>query len=109
MLEKGYQVHGLIRPSSQRREALNPPLHDEVTLRFGDLSDLGKLLQILSEIPIIEEIYHLAEQSHVGVSFQTPLLTSDANALGSIRLLEAVRILDLGRSTRIYSVLSDSY
>ncbi|EDP48536.1 GDP-D-mannose dehydratase, putative [Aspergillus fumigatus A1163] len=54
-------------------------------------------------MPIIEEIYHLAAQSHVGVSFQTPLLTSDANALGSLRLLEAVRILDLGRSTRIYS------
>ena len=67
------------------------------------MSDLGSLLQILGSIKV-DEIYHLAAQSHVGVSFETPLLTSDTNALGTIRLLETMRILKLEKTTRFYNV-----
>lgn len=81
-------MHGLVRPSAQRQQTLNRPLREGVTLHFGDMSDLGRLLQILRSIEGIDEIYHLAAQSHVGVSFETPLSTSDTNALGTLRLLE---------------------
>lgn len=103
MLEKGYQVHGLIRPTSQRRQALNRPLRPGITLHFGDLSDVGRLIQILSTTNP-DEIYHLAAQSHVGVSFETPISTSDSNALGTLRLLEAMRILKMEKKTRFYNV-----
>lgn len=102
-MEKGYEVHGLVRPSSQRRQALNHPLRHGVTLHYGDMTDSGTLLQILSSIAV-DEIYHLAAQSHVGVSFETPLLTCDINALGTLRLLEALRILGQEKKVKFYSV-----
>ncbi|KAK7991201.1 GDP-mannose 4-6 dehydratase [Apiospora arundinis] len=105
LLEKGYEVHGLVRPSSQRRQALNHPLRNGVTLHYGDMTDSGTLLQILSGIRV-DEVYHLAAQSHVGVSFETPLLTCDINALGSLRLLEALRILRLEKKVRFYSAVT---
>ncbi|KAK7756051.1 hypothetical protein SLS62_001994 [Diatrype stigma] len=105
LLEKGYQVHGLVRPSSQRRQALNHPLRNGVTLHFGDMTDSGTLLQILSSIAV-DEVYHLAAQSHVGVSFETPLLTCDINALGTLRLLEALRILGQEKKVRFYSAVT---
>ncbi|KAJ5205480.1 GDP-mannose 4-6-dehydratase [Penicillium cf. griseofulvum] len=103
LLEKGYEVHGLVRPSAQRQQTLNRPLRQGVTLHYGDMSDLGRLIQILSSIGDIDEIYHLAVQSHVGVSFETLLSTSDTNAMGNLRLLEAMRVLDLGKTTRFYN------
>ncbi|KFZ01248.1 hypothetical protein V500_00832 [Pseudogymnoascus sp. VKM F-4518 (FW-2643)] len=105
LLGKGYEVHGLVRPSSQRRQALNRPLRPGVTLHFGDMSDLGCLIQILGGIKV-DEVYHLAAQSHVGVSFQTPISTTDTNAVGTLRLLEAMRILKLGETTRFYNAAS---
>ncbi|KAI8631475.1 hypothetical protein F5Y19DRAFT_423892 [Xylariaceae sp. FL1651] len=105
LLEKGYEVHGLVRPSSQRRQALNHPLRHGVTLHYGDMTDSGTLLQILSGITV-DEVYHLAAQSHVGVSFETPLLTCDINALGTLRLLEALRILGLEKKVKFYSAVT---
>ncbi|KAI1245860.1 hypothetical protein MGN70_012754 [Eutypa lata] len=105
LLEKGYEVHGLVRPSSQRRQALNHPLRHGVTLHYGDMTDSGTLLQILSSIAV-DEIYHLAAQSHVGVSFETPLLTCDINALGTLRLLEALRILGQEKKVKFYSAVT---
>ncbi|KAI1261794.1 hypothetical protein F5Y18DRAFT_440189 [Xylariaceae sp. FL1019] len=105
LLEKGYEVHGLVRPSSHRRQALNHPLKNGVTLHYGDMTDSGTLLQILKNIPV-DEVYHLAAQSHVGVSFETPLLTCDINALGSLRLLEALRILGLEKTVKFYSAVT---
>jgi len=67
------------------------------------MSDLGCLLQILGRIKV-DEVYHLAAQSHVGVSFQTPISTTDTNAVGTLRLLEAMRILKLGETTRFHNV-----
>lgn len=105
LLEKGYEVHGLVRPTAQRRHALHRPLPPGVTLHFGDLSDMGRLLTILRSIRV-DEVYHLAAQSHVAVSFETPLSTADINALGTLRLLEAMRILKMEKTTRFYNVSS---
>ncbi|KAK8061800.1 hypothetical protein PG994_008166 [Apiospora phragmitis] len=92
LLEKGY-------------EALNHPVRHGVTLHYGDMTDSGTLLQILGGI-CVDEVYHLAAQSHVGVSFETPLLTCDINALGTLRLLEALRILKLEKKVRFYSAVT---
>ena len=105
LLERGYEVHGLVRPASQKRQALNHPLRPRVTLHVGDISDLGRLIQILASIKV-DEVYHLAAQSHVAVSFENPLLTGETNAMGTLRLLEAMRILELGKTTRFYNVSS---
>lgn len=98
-----------MRPTAQRREALNYPLRPGVKLHFGDMLDFESLLNIHGSIEGVDEIYHLAAQSHVGVSFKTPYLTSDTNALGTLRLLEAIRILGLGKKVRIYSVRIKDY
>jgi GDPmannose 4,6-dehydratase len=103
LLEKGYQVHGLVRSTASRREALSKPLRPGLTMHLGDMSDLGRLVQILGSIKP-DEIYHLAAQSHVAVSFDTPLQTSDTNAMGTLRLLEAMRMLGLDKSTKFYNV-----
>ncbi|KAM7216739.1 GDP-mannose 4,6-dehydratase sdnI [Rhypophila decipiens] len=105
LLEKGYQVHGLVRPSSQRRQFLSHPLRRGITLHYGDMTDSATLMQILSSITV-DEVYHLAAQSHVAVSFQTPLLTCDINALGSLRLLEVLRILGLAKKVKFYSAVT---
>ncbi|KAM7200694.1 GDP-mannose 4,6-dehydratase sdnI [Naviculisporaceae sp. PSN 640] len=105
LLEKGYQVHGLVRPSSQRRQFLSHPLRRGITLHYGDMTDSATLMQILSSITV-DEVYHLAAQSHVAVSFQTPLLTCDINALGTLRLLEVLRILGLEKKVKFYSAVT---
>ncbi|KAF3025163.1 hypothetical protein E8E14_014753 [Neopestalotiopsis sp. 37M] len=105
LLDKGYEVHGLVRPSSQRRQALNHPLRNGVTLHYGDMTDSGTLLQILSGINV-DEVYHMAAQSHVAISFETPLITCDINALGTLRLLEALRILGLAKKVKFYSAVT---
>lgn len=103
LLEKGYEVHGLVRSTASRREALSKPLRPGLTMHLGDMSDLGRLVQILGGIKP-DEIYHLAAESHVAVSFDTPLQTSDTNAMGTLRLLEAMRMLGLDKSTKFYNV-----
>ncbi|MDR1960410.1 MAG: GDP-mannose 4,6-dehydratase [Planctomycetaceae bacterium] len=108
LLQKGYVVHGLKRRSSQenthrieemlrRHQALHPEFH----LHDGDLTDSTNLLHLVETVQP-DEIYNLAAQSHVQVSFGTPEYTSDVNALGTLRLLEAVRQLQLTERTRFY-------
>lgn len=103
LLEKGYDVHGTIRRSSvDYRERIahlegNPRFH----LHYADLTDSMSLLQVIGKVRP-DEIYNLAAQSHVQVSFDTPEYTAQADATGVLRILEAVRILDLSDTCRIY-------
>ena len=103
LIEKGYDVHGIIRRSSvDYRERIahlegNPQFH----LHYGDLSDTSSLVKVIGSVRP-DEIYNLAAQSHVQVSFDSPELTADIDATGVLRILEAVRITGLADCTRIY-------
>ena len=108
LLDKGYIVHGVKRRSSSFNTAriddiyLDP--HDRKTrffLHYGDLTDSTNLIRLMQETKP-DEIYNLAAQSHVQVSFETPEYTGNADALGTLRLLEAIRILDLTKKVRFY-------
>jgi GDPmannose 4,6-dehydratase len=108
LLEKGYVVHGVKRRSSSfntaRIDHLYTDPHDpggRFFLHYGDLTDATNLIRLLQEIQPTE-IYNLAAQSHVQVSFETPEYTANADAVGTLRLLEAIRILRLERSVRFY-------
>ena len=103
LLEKGYQVHGITRRASISNTARIDHLisKNAVTLHDGDLSDSSSLIRIISLIQP-DEIYNLAAQSHVQVSFDVPEYSGDVDAIGVLRILEAVRILGLTRKTRIY-------
>jgi nucleoside-diphosphate-sugar epimerase len=108
LLAKGYQVHGIKRRSSSfntdRIDHLYRDPHDadrRFTLHYGDLTDATNLMRIL-QAARPDEIYSLGAQSHVAVSFETPEYTANADALGTLRLLEAIRILDLGGRVRFY-------
>jgi len=108
LLKKGYFVHGLKRRSSlfntDRIDHLYSDPHDKgikFKLHFGDLTDSTNLIRIIQEIQP-DEIYNLAAQSHVKVSFDTPEYTANADGIGTLRILEAVRLLKLTEKTRIY-------
>ena len=108
LLEKGYTVHGIKRRSSSfntgRIEDIYQDPHVEnprLILHHGDMTDSTNLIRIVQEAQP-DEIYNLAAQSHVAVSFETPEYTANADALGTLRLLEAIRILRLERKTRFY-------
>lgn len=108
LLHKGYIVHGIKRRSSlfntQRIDHLYQDPHIEnqnFVLHYGDLTDSTNLIRIIQEVQP-DEIYNLAAQSHVMVSFETPEYTANADALGTLRLLEAIRILGLQKKTRFY-------
>lgn len=108
LLGKGYEVHGIKRRSSQfntdRVDHLYKDQHEQNVsffLHYGDLTDSTNLIRLVQEIEP-DEIYNLAAQSHVQVSFDTPEYTANADALGSLRLLEAIRILGLEKKTRFY-------
>ncbi|MHC1789673.1 GDP-mannose 4,6-dehydratase [Solidesulfovibrio sp.] len=108
LLKKGYEVHGIKRRASlfntQRIDHLYRDPHDtgrKFVLHYGDLSDSTNLIRIIQEVRP-DEIYNLAAQSHVKVSFESPEYTADVDALGTLRLLEAVRILGLEKHTRFY-------
>src|SRR5580698_1955510 len=108
LLEKGYAVHGIKRRSSSfntgRIEDIYQDPHIEhrnFHLHFGDLTDSTNMIRLVQEIEP-DEIYNLGAQSHVAVSFETPEYTADADALGVLRLLEAIRILRLEDKTRFY-------
>ena len=108
LLSKGYIVHGIKRRSSSfntgRIEDLyqDPHVeHPQFVLHYGDVTDLTNLIRIVQQCQP-DEIYNLAAQSHVMVSFETPEYTANADALGALRLLEAIRILGLEKKTRFY-------
>jgi len=107
LLEKGYEVHGIVRRTSTfNRERLNHIYHNltdrnkNFYLHYGDMTDSSSILSILKKVKP-DEIYNLAAQSHVQVSFEIPEYTANSDALGTLRLLEAMRILDL-KKTKIY-------
>ena len=101
LLEKGYEVHGIVRRSSvETTERINHIL-DKLHLHDGDLSDSSSIIRIVNETKP-DEIYNLAAQSHVGTSFDAAEYTGDVDALGVLRILEAVRMLGLEKKTRIY-------
>jgi len=108
LLEKGYVVHGIKRRASllntQRVDHIYQDPHVEdarFKLHYGDLSDTSNLVRIVQETQP-DEIYNLGAQSHVAVSFEAPEYTADVDALGTLRLLEAIRILGLEKKTRFY-------
>ena len=108
LLKKGYIVHGLKRRASsfntQRLNALYIDPHAGPTnffLHYGDLTDSTNLIRIVQETQP-DEIYNLAAQSHVQVSFETPEYTANADAIGTLRLLEAIRILKMEEKVRFY-------
>ncbi|WP_086738211.1 GDP-mannose 4,6-dehydratase [Erythrobacter colymbi] len=108
LLEKGYEVHGVKRRSSSfntgRIEDIYQDPHEteqKFVLHYGDLTDSTNLIRIVQEVQP-DEIYNLAAQSHVAVSFETPEYTANADAIGTLRILEAIRILGLEKKTRFY-------
>jgi len=108
LLTKGYMVHGLKRPSSSfntgRVDHLYQDLHEpdvRFQMHYGDLTDATNLIRIMLETQP-DEVYNLGAQSHVQVSFETPEYTGNSDALGTLRLLEAIRILNLQDKTRFY-------
>lgn len=108
LLKKGYEVHGM-----QRRSSLNKldrikhlyneenPIESKIKLHYGDLTDSTNIIRIMQEVQP-DEVYNLAAQSHVQVSFDTPEYTANADALGTLRFLEAIRILGLEKKTKFY-------
>ena len=103
LLEKGYQVHGIVRRASISNTARIDHLIRQGSIRLhdGDLTDSSSLIRIISEV-MPDEIYNLAAQSHVQVSFDGPEYSGDVDALGVLRILEAVRIIGAGKKIRIY-------
>src|SRR6266513_5309046 len=108
LLQKGYEVHGIKRRASlfntERIDHLYRDSHEadvHMTLHYGDLTDATNLVRIVQQVQP-DEIYNLAAQSHVAVSFETPEYTANADALGTLRMLEAIRLLGLKDHTRFY-------
>ena len=108
LLEKGYMVHGVKRRASlintERIDHLYQDMHSEnvrFRLHYGDMTDSTNLIRIIQETQP-DEIYNLAAMSHVRVSFDTPEYTANADGIGTLRLLEALRILKMEKKTRIY-------
>ncbi len=108
LIEKGYEVHGIKRRASlfntQRVDHIYQDPHESGArfhLHYGDLTDTSNLTRIISEVQP-DEIYNLGAQSHVAVSFEAPEYTADTDAMGTLRMLEAIRFLKLGDKTRFY-------
>lgn len=111
LLEKGYEVHGIKRRSSSfntsRIDDIYEDRHDNPRffLHFGDLTDSTSLIRIIKQVEP-DEVYNLAAQSHVKVSFENPEYTADVDALGVLRLLEAIRICGFEKKTKFYQASS---
>lgn len=108
LLEKGYEVHGIKRRASSfntdRIDHLYQDPHEKIRnfiLHYGDLTDATNLIRILQQVQP-DEVYNLAAQSHVAVSFESPEYTADTDALGTLRILEGIRLLGLEKKTRFY-------
>ena len=101
LLEKGYEVHGIVRRNSIERHDRIVHIENKIKLHYGDMTDSLNIVRIIKEIEP-DEIYNLAAQSHVQVSFEEPEFTANVDATGTLRILEAVRMLNLNKKTRIY-------
>ena len=108
LLEKGYVVYGMIRRMSTINTTRIDHILDRINLRYGDMSDTGNIIGVLTEIKLKNpemtrlEVYNLAAQSHVKISFEMPEFTSNVDGLGVLRILEAIRICELTSVTRFY-------
>ena len=101
LLEKGYEVHGIIRRSSLINTHRIDGIYDRLSLHYGDLTDSTNLVRVIQKVQP-DEIYNLGAQSHVKVSFEMPEYTADVDAVGTLRVLEAVRLLGMEDRVRIY-------
>jgi GDPmannose 4,6-dehydratase len=101
LLEKGYQVHGIIRRASLINTHRIDHIYDSINLHYGDLTDSTNLVRVIQQVQP-DEIYNLGAQSHVKVSFEMPEYTGMVDGLGTLRILEAVRLLGMEKKTRIY-------
>jgi GDPmannose 4,6-dehydratase len=101
LLEKGYEVHGIIRRASLINTHRIDHIYDSITLHYGDLTDSTNLVRVIQQVQP-DEIYNLGAQSHVKVSFEIPEYTGMVDGLGTLRVLEAVRLLGMENKTRIY-------
>ena len=101
LLEKGYEVHGIIRRSSLINTHRIDHIYQQLHLHYGDLTDSTNIIKVIQKVKP-DEIYNLGAQSHVKVSFELPEYTAQTDALGTLRVLEAVRILGMEDTVRIY-------
>jgi GDPmannose 4,6-dehydratase len=101
LLEKGYEVHGIIRRASQINTQRIDHIYNQIKLHYGDLTDSTNLVRVIQQVQP-DEIYNLGAQSHVKVSFEIPEYTGMVDGLGTLRILEAVRLLGMENKTRIY-------
>jgi len=101
LLEKGYEVHGIVRRSSLINTDRIDHIYNDIKLHYGDLTDSTNLVRVIQQVQP-DEIYNLGAQSHVKVSFEMPEYTGMVDGLGTLRILEAVRLLGMEKKTRIY-------
>lgn len=101
LLREGYEVHGIVRRASLINTHRIDHIYDQITLHYGDLTDSGNIVHIVQKVKP-HEIYNLGAQSHVKVSFEMPEYTGQVDGLGTLRVLEAVRILGMEKTCRIY-------
>ena len=101
LLETGYEVHGIVRRSSLINTDRIDQIYDDIKLHYGDMTDAGSIIHIIQKVKP-DEIYNLAAQSHVKVSFELPEYTGTVDGLGTLRILEAIRILGMENDVRIY-------
>ena len=101
LLEKGYEVHGVVRRASLINTYRIDAFFDRIKLHYGDLTDATNIIGVIQKVQP-DEIYNLGAQSHVKVSFETPEYTGQVDGLGTLRILEAVRLLGIEKKTRIY-------
>ena len=101
LLEKGYEVHGIVRRASLINTHRIDHIYNRIQLHYGDLTDSTNLVRVIKKV-CPDEIYNLGAMSHVKVSFEMPEYAGDVDALGTLRILEAVRLLGLERQVRIY-------
>jgi GDPmannose 4,6-dehydratase len=101
LLEKGYEVHGIIRRASLINTHRIDHIYNQIKLHYGDLTDSTNLVRVIQQVQP-DEIYNLGAQSHVKVSFEMPEYTGMVDGLGTLRILEAVRLLGMEKKTRIY-------
>ena len=101
LLEKGYEVHGIVRRASLINTHRIDHIYDQIHLHYGDLTDATNIIGVIKKVEP-DEIYNLGAQSHVKVSFETPEYTGNVDGLGTLRILEAVRLLGMEDQVRIY-------